>query len=291
MQTGMYQNVFVQSSSPKVCTPGNISGPRGLLFVPGGNLFVVNQNSNQDCSGDVLRYDRQTGTFLGELIPLSGPNAPPAPRGIILSKNHKTLFVANLAGVSGNTPGKLQAFKATGEFIADLIPDKPATTAFHPRGVVIGPDGLLYVSNDPVLGGTGGQVLRFNPKTLAFKDIFINIRSCADPTDPISCTPRLNRPEGLVFGPDGNLYITSFRANPSDNDRILIFAGPKAENAGTKVDQIDLAAPQASGGKRSFAQALLFGPEGRLFVPITGGASAGQVRRYDVETKRVFEKF
>lgn len=66
----------------------------------------------------------------------------------------------------------------------------------------------------------------------------------------------------------------------------MIFAGPKAENAGTKVDQIDLAAPQASGGKRSFAQALLFGPEGRLFGPITGGASAGQVRRYDVETKQ-----
>jgi hypothetical protein len=37
------------------------------------------------------------------------------------------------------------------------------------------------------------------------------------------------------------------------------------------------------------SQALLFGPHGKLFVPITiaipGAALAGEVRRYDVRTK------
>ena len=37
---------------------------------------------------------------------------------------------------------------------------------------------------------------------------------------------------------------------------------------------------------RSFAAGLVFGPGGKLFVPINGGAGAGEVRRYDVETKQ-----
>jgi hypothetical protein len=39
------------------------------------------------------------------------------------------------------------------------------------------------------------------------------------------------------------------------------------------------------GQPRAFAQALLFGPDGKLFVPITGnGPDTGEVRRYDVST-------
>ena len=94
----------------------------------------------------------------------------------------------------------------------------------------------------------------------------------------------LNRPEGLVFGPDGKLYITSFRDNsqPSavgNTDMIRIYNG----TTGSFIDKIDL---DVVGQPRAFAQALLFGPHGRLFVPINGnGPDTGAVRRYKVNTQ------
>ena len=116
-------------------------------------------------------------------------------------------------------------------------------------------------------------VLRFDPATRNFKDIFVA-------NDVCNCD--FNRPEGLVFGPDGNLYVTSFQVSSSDTDRILIFAGPYSRKPGALLGKIDLDQVRQD---RAYAQALLFGPEGRLFVPITGdytGPYAGQVRRYNV---------
>jgi glucose/arabinose dehydrogenase len=90
----------------------------------------------------------------------------------------------------------------------------------------------------------------------------------------------LHRPEGLVFGPDGNLYVTSFRAGATDNDRVLVL-GVLGQESATLEGQIDLALPEAEGGQRAFAQALLFGPKGFLYVPVSGGdpSEAGEVRR------------
>jgi len=111
-----------------------------------------------------------------------------------------------------------------------------------------------------------------------FKDVFTGTANYSD----------FNRPEGLVFGPDGNLYVTSFRASSSDTDKILIFAGPGSAHPGMSLGQIDL---DLVGQPPAFAQALLFGPEGFLFVPISGnGPDTGAVRRYNVNTK-IFNVF
>ena len=111
----------------------------------------------------------------------------------------------------------------------------------------------------PVSTGLGGQVLRYDLNTGAF-DVFVN---------DVGGVERLNRPEGLVFGPDGRLYITSFRANSEDTDSIRIY------DEGLFVDNIVLEVDST----RTFAQALLFGPNGDLFVPIT---NTGEVRRYQI---------
>ena len=170
--------------------------------------------------------------------------------------------------------------------------------------MVIGPDGLLYVSNTPVLGGLHGQILRFDPVTMAFQDVFISDVAVTPPAIATSPNSDFNRPEGLVFSPDGNIYVTSFRANSSDTDKILIFAGPNSTNpsAGSFIGKIDLelVGPADSDypqnpKKRAVAQALLFGPGGFLYVPITSpgtgnmapfiGLYTGAVRRYNVSTK------
>jgi DNA-binding beta-propeller fold protein YncE len=157
--------------------------------------------------------------------------------------------------------------------VRDLTPPANLIDTFHPNGLLIGPDGLLYAASAPKLStpsvpGLGGQVLRFNPDG-SFKDVFIS--------DP-GGVGQLNRPEGLVFGLDGNLYIVSFRADATDTDKIKIYQGPGGVSPGTFVDNIAL---DQVGQPRAFAGACLFGPEGKLFVPL----SNGEVRRYDVTTK------
>ena len=177
------------------------------------------------------------------------------------------------------TPGELQEFDAnSGKFISEYAPN---VNTFHPRGVVLGPDGYLYVSNDPVLGGLGGQVLRFDPNKLASgpKDVFIN--------DPTGGLYDFNRPEGLVFSPDGKLYVTSFQnksgLDPSKftTDKILIFG--KGGQRGQEILQGKINLDPGGTAARSFAQALLFGPGGHLYVPIS---NTGAVRNYNVRAEK-----
>jgi hypothetical protein len=276
--TGNYLGIFVTrngcpANPPSPPPAGCLYGPTGLIFDGNGHLLVADQNVNLGIPGAIYEYDL-TGAFVKALVPYTDSHAPPAPRGIVLSGN--VLFVASLSGVTPpNSTGVLQAFNGTtGAFVGLLAPPSTLASSFHPRGVVIGPDGLLYVSNDPKLGGNGGHILRFDPATRNFIDIFVSNDVC---------TCDFNRPEGLVFGPDGNLYVTSFRASSSDTDKVLIFAGPASTSPipGTFLAKIDL---DQVGQQRAYAQALLFGPGGRLFVPITTpmGRYSGQVRRYNV---------
>ena len=259
--TGDFLGNFVAPGS------GGLNGPRGIIFNTVSNLLVSNQIVNKQKNGNILKYNGITGTFLGELVPSNGKGAAFAPRGIILYNN--VLFVADFLA-RNNKPGEVRLYNSSdGEFLGNL--DHTGFSGqFYPRSLVIGPDGLLYVSVRNIPDPLGGWVLRFNPETMKFLDVFVQG----------NLINNLNRPEGLVFGPDNNLYITSFQRNQDDTDKVMIFNG----STGAFLDKIDL---YASGEPRAFAQALLFGPDGKLFVPITGGAPSvvGSVRRYNVQNK------
>jgi hypothetical protein len=286
-------------------------GPAGVLFPdgPGRGLLVVNQNQYQPAPGEIRHYD-PGGRRLPDYVPATARNAPWGPRGAVVVDNKdgsRTLFVADQGDQV--TRGRLLAYTLRGGHVVSR--DNPANLdphlrnadgseqEYHPRAAVLGPDGLLYVSQfGGVAGlpapGCGGSVLRFDPRRLAFVDVVIeNPSLCRDNVND------LHRPEGLVFSPDGDLYVTSFRqrsfvpgdvADPNDNDRILIVArqclgvphGPGgAGHCHAPLRRIDLWRARL-GQARAYAQALLFGPGGDLYVPI---ASTGEVRRYDVRAR------
>jgi hypothetical protein len=269
--------------------PGSagLIGPMGVLHDQRRNEWIVaNQNLEQPFPGEILRYDA-AGKPLGALVPRTDPNAPFAPRGLVLlDKGRERILVVPDMGDIG-VPGKLLAYRVVGtraSFIANLDPNirKPGTTpAFHPRGIVLGPDGYLYVTIRNIPEPCGGSILRFDPKKLKFVDTLI--------TNPVDCNANLNdlhRPEGLAFAPDGDLYVTSFRRIPElcncvDNSKILVI--PKHQRRSGKIrlplERIDL---HRTDEPLVFAQALLFGPRGNLFVPIT---NTGEVRRYNVQTR------
>lgn len=250
-----FARVFVHSSDDAGAY--KMAGPRGMIFV-GNELIVANQNANLGISGEILRFDATTGLFTGAFIPSASAHAPFAPRGIVLGPGH-SLLVADLGNFDAPHPGRVAQYDSTGNFMRNL--DTTGFPAgFYPRGLVMGPDGFLYVSavgNLAVGERAPGYVLRFDPAAGEFVDVVADASS------------GLHRPEGLAFGPDGKLYVTTFLTG-SDLDGVVVYdVGSKA-----KLGQINL---WSAGQDRVYAQAILFGPGGDLFVPLS---AAGRVRRY-----------
>src|SRR3954447_6103732 len=109
-ETGRFLGSFVPSGDH------GLNGPRGLIFDHGGNLLVTNQNvlpppPSAPQNGGVLKYNGQTGEFLGEVVSPVDPNSPFAPRGIVLSKQN-ILFVADMGDV--DVPGEVKMYKYNG---------------------------------------------------------------------------------------------------------------------------------------------------------------------------------
>jgi hypothetical protein len=296
---------------PGVAPNTGLVGPAAVLFPDGPwrGLLVVNQNQFQPTPGEVRHYD-PGGRRLPDYVPSSARNAPWAPRGAVIVGNKdgtRTLFVADEGDAL--TRGRLLAYTLRGDEVVNR--DHPVNLDphlrnsdgteqdYHPRAAVLGPDGRLYVTGLGELRGLpapgcGGSVLRFDPHRLAFVDVVIQ--------NPSLCRDNiydLHRPEGLAFSPAGDLYVTSYRqrsfvpgdvADREDNDRLLIIGREclgihhhsGAKSCRRPLDRIDLwrAGLQQ---ERAYATAMVFGPDRKLYVPI---ATSGEVRRYDVGSKR-----
>lgn len=255
-----------------------LKGPAGVIAV-GNTLYVINQNVATGKNGEIIKFDKSTGAFAGYLVKNNDKDAPWAPRGAVLSPDGESLYVASFEGKnsteSGNienldmTPGSILKYSiSTGALQGRFAPPENLlgqfNDEFHPRGLVFH-DGKLYISvmDDQFVDRVAGHVIRFDPSTSTFDSSFV-----------ISDV-NLHRPEGLVFAPDGKLWVTSFRATTSDVDRLIAF---DVSNNVTKADEIAL---YSANEPRVFAQAILFGPGGSLFVPMS---NTGELRSYNVST-------
>ena len=125
-------------------------------------------------------------------------------------------------------------------------------------GLVFGPDGHLYVTSSvEAFGGGTNAILRYDGRTGVFLDAFVPQESGG-----------LSDPRGLVFGPDGHLYVTSAGSN-----EILRYDG----HTGAFLDDF---VPQGRGGLDA-PRGLVFGLDGHLYVTSAGVYA---VLRYDGRT-------
>ena len=130
--------------------------------------------------------------------------------------------------VSTNSPSTMPR---PGCSSVSLIPNACSTSELHPRGLVFGPDGYLYATflqpGRVCIVRSPGHVLRFlDTTTGAFEIVAANY---GDKVPLAGGTADLHNPEGIVFGPDGRLYVTSFRPDSLDNGIVVLDVGTKSQ--------------------------------------------------------------
>src|SRR5262249_589073 len=159
--SGASLGTFVTSGS------GGLQGPRGLLFDTAGNMLVSNQDVGLPIPGAILRFDGGTGALDNAVVPSSNPHAPFAPDGNILGRDNR-LSAADQVASDNVSDGKIEVYQynpttGTAVFEKDITHPAGFSGQFHPRGILFGPDGNLYVSVRNFPEATGGAVLKFNP--------------------------------------------------------------------------------------------------------------------------------
>jgi len=113
---------------------GGLFAPRSLGFSPGGDLFVTG------ATGEVLRFDGASGTFLGAFVDASGNGGGPTdPDGF--------RFHAGKLYVTSAFTDSVAVYDATtGAFLATLVASG-AGGLDDPSGIDVAPDGTLLVAS------------------------------------------------------------------------------------------------------------------------------------------------
>jgi sugar lactone lactonase YvrE len=247
---------------------------------PQGTFLVGNTRGN-----NVLRFDGNTGNYLGEFIP-PGSGGLSNPDTIVFGPDGNGDDKPDIYVASGDKPGNsaeptasavLRYDGITGAFIDKFVGDNPNTAAdetgglSRPYGLAFGPDGNFYVSSF-----LSDQILRYNGKTGQFIDVFASGNQQAG---------GLNGPNGLLFAPDGNLYVTTEGSVARDGKADFSASFPSQVlryNPQTGQSSI-FASPDPSPRSQGFTSLLgmAIGPaDGDLYV----SDFANDIRRYNLKT-------
>jgi sugar lactone lactonase YvrE len=215
----------------------------------------------------IVEVDETDGRFLGEFVsPFAGFESPDTliygPDNNLYVSSGKTRETSAIYRFDGQSGALIDKFASGGEL-------------FRPYGMAFGPDGLLYVSSF-----RSDKILRYNASTGDYVDVFA--QRDAQQNDGAT---GLNGPNGLLFGPDGKLYVTT-QGSVADSEGNLDFAFPSQVlryDIATGKGEVFISQPEpfpTGAGYVSFL-GLAIGPEdGNLYV----SDFANGIRRYDFAT-------
>jgi len=245
---------------------------------PLGTFLVGNTRGD-----NVLRFDGNTGNFLGEFIP-AGSVGLSNPDTVLFGPDGNGDGKSDIYIASGDKPGNSGELTAsavlrydgvTGEYIDRFVADNPNTATdetgglSRPYGLAFSPDGNFYVSSFLT-----DQILRYNGKTGQFIDVFAAGNQQAG---------GLNGPNGLLFAPDGYLYVTTQGSVARDGQADFSANFPSQVlryNPETRQSTI-FASPEPSPRSQGFVSLLgmAIGPDdGDLYV----SDFANDIRRYNL---------
>lgn len=259
--TGDFLGVLVEGDPSQ---NGGLFFPSAMIVGPNDELLVASQ------VGSVLRYDLESGDFLGSYAEQLN-----VPSGLAYNAADDQLFVSTLGNFDSELV--LQYTASTGELDSAI---GEGTGATGRAGMVFGPDGNLYVSSfaDPEF--FLGAVLQIDGETLEPKGLFAGLFP-AGPEDPF-----LAGASGLAFhdaAEEGtyNLDVVGlFSNNVARFGVAATEAGLMVQSAGVLID---------SG--LDFPSAIQSLGDGTMLVtnlgndnPDTGELRPGSIGRFDVAT-------
>lgn len=304
---GNFIDIFVDKTNEK-----GITGPSALLETPDGKELIVTGFSSLNAARIDFEGD-DAGTVIDVFIPVRGDTTwgfgknegakivTPDMIGGPLVFN-QSLYVSNVNNTFGTGPvvninldldgnidfvtpnfepgvyysSILEYDAFTGDFLKEFVPKGSASQdgIFFSSGITF-KDNILYANDQGFQVNSGvenpedslyGRILKFDGSTGEFLGEFIS-------GDDLTANG-LNFPEDLLFGPDGDIYISGLGGGG-----VQKFDGTTGAYEETIIDTNPFT------GKDLIAAGLNFGPDGNLYI--SSVLNDNSIIRYNPTTKEV----
>lgn len=215
--TGVFIDTFIPQGS------NGLDDAKDMIFGPDGNLYIANNENPANSigeGGEVLRFSGKTGAFIDTFIVngagSGGTNTVCEAMSMAFGPEGN-FYLGNdprNCACEGTSCYNVMRFDGiTGAYI-----DTPFPAGFmglyDPNGLTIGPDCNLYISSEGL--GFSEDGVNANPNVIYRLNIlndkideFVPSNGLLDNDGPFPPGTGLIEPEKIVFGPDGNLYVTS----------------------------------------------------------------------------------
>lgn len=229
--TGVFIDVFIPTNFM------GIEDAKDMIFGPDGNLYIANNNNGNPTNGigeggEVMRFNGTTGAFIDYFIQ-NGAGQGPTTNTDTVCEAMSMAFGPDGFFYLGNDPRdcacqgtscyNVMRFNGTTGAYVDTPFPAGFLGLYDPNGMTIGPDCNLYISSeglgfpDEDVNANPNVIYRLNlttgnsaPDTIEefvpSNGFLANDLPGGQPGPP---NRGLIEPEKIVFGPDGNLYVTS----------------------------------------------------------------------------------